>query len=347
MTMNRISSIIVLVIFSLPIFLFTNAGDEDAIAKKKAADDYRKNIVATDITNAEQLGWTGNVNRCKPGKLSHDTYVKMVARINYFRRLAGVNDNMVLDSSWNKYAQAAALIMFANNTLNHNPNSGMKCFTEEGKTGASTSNLSLFTGVSIQALIKSEIEDGGVSNKDCGHRRWLLYSKAYKFGFGATAESYAVRDFASSEEKDTSSFHGKTPEYFGYPFKGFVPFQVVYPKWSFAIPGKLIDFTTTTVVVTAGDKAIPNTVISRGKANYGDPTIVWSINGMKEDFDYQSLDASRTFYHYYDMSEKRKSFESLGLFNKKVTVKISNVKVDGKLQSYTYSFTIFNPEEFN
>jgi len=215
-------------LLAFPVLFFTGAADEDAIAKKKAADDYRTNIVATEISSPDQLGWTGKEKLCKPGKVSHETYVKMLARINYFRRLAGVNDQVVLDSAWNKYAQAAALIMFANQRLNHNPDASMKCFSSDGKIGASTSNLSLFQGKAIQAMICDEVEDGGQSNKDCGHRRWILNSKACKFGFGATPESYAVRDFATNEEKDTSSFHGKVPEYFGYPFKGFVPFQVVY-----------------------------------------------------------------------------------------------------------------------
>jgi hypothetical protein len=147
---------------------------------------------------------------------------------------------------------------------------------------------------------------------------------------------YAVRAFASNEEedKDTSSFHGITPEYFGYPFHGFVPCQVVYPKWSFAIPGGA-DFALAVVEVKAGDKIIPCSIISRGKVNYGDPTLIWVVKGIKEDYE----------YNYYDMSEKKKGFDGLGLLNKKITVNISNVKVGGKVKKYSYSFTIFDPDE--
>ncbi len=343
--MKRFFSVFPFLFLVFPIFLFLNAADEDAIAKKKASDDYRTNIIGTQISTPEELGWTGNEKKCRAGKDSHETYVKIIARINYYRRLAGVNDNMVLDSSWNKYAQAAALIMYANQQLNHHPDASMKCFSEDGKIGASTSNLSLFHGVSMEAIIRDEIEDGGESNKDCGHRRWLLFSKAYKFGFGATPESYAVRDFATEEEKDTSSFHGKVPEYFGYPFKGFVPFQVVYPKWSFAITGTA-DFTNASVVAIAGDKPLVCSIISRGKANYGDPTLIWNVNGIKEEFYYMALVKEGNYYQYYSMDEKRKAFVSLGLLNKKITVKISNVKVEGKMKSYSYSFTIIDPDEW-
>ena len=149
--------------------------------------------------------------------------------------------------------------------------------------------------------------------------------------------SYAVRDFATNDElkNDTSSFHGIVPEYFAYPFKGFVPYQVVFCKWSFAIPAGA-DYKLATVEVKAGDKTLNCSVVSRGTANYGDPTFIWFINGLKQDFD----------YHYYDMSEKRTAFVNLGLLNKKVTVKISNVKVEGKVKSYSYSFTIIDPDEW-
>jgi hypothetical protein len=327
-------------LFFLPaLFLFTNAGDEDAIAKKKAADDYKTNYVATEISSPDQFGWTGKTNTCKAGKLSHDAYVKILARINYFRRLAGVDDHIVLDSQWCKLAQSAALIMYANNTLNHDPDASMKCFSEDGKLGASTSNLSTIIENSIKEVIADEIQDGSTSNNFCGHRRWLLNSEAYKMGIGATPGAYAVRVFMPYEEsgKDTSSFHGKQPEYFGYPFHGYIPYQVVYPKWSFAITNGTPDYKSATVAVTAGDVPLACTIVNRDHFGYGDPTLVWTIKGLKEDFD----------YNYYDMSEKKTGFATMGLINKKITVKISNVKVNGVAKNYSYSFTIFDPNEVN
>ncbi|CAN5437880.1 hypothetical protein BH09BAC5_BH09BAC5_21370 [soil metagenome] len=338
------NSLLFCLLITFPVFLFIGSIKDDVLEKKKATDDYRKNLVATQISTPEELGWTGKEKSCKPGKLSHEMYVKAIARINYFRRLAGVNDNMVLDSSWNKYAQAAALIMFANNKLNHHPTSEMKCYTKDGEIGASTSNLSLVTDLSIQALIRDQIEDGGSTNNACGHRSWLLNSRAFKFGFGATPGSYAVRDFATSEEKDTSTFHGNVPEYFGYPFKGFVPFQVVYGKWSFSVT-KEADFSSAVVEVKSGDKKVNCAIVSRGKKNYGDMTLVWTISGIKDEFYYSALDNEGNKYIYYNMNVKKKSFEELGLLNQKITVKISNVKVDGKMKSYTYFFTIFDPDE--
>lgn len=329
--------------FLIPIFflptlsLFTFSADEEAIAKKKAADDYKTSYVATEISSPDQLGWTGNIKNCKPGKLSHDAYLKMLTRINYFRRLAGVDDHVVLDSQWCKLAQSAALIMYANNTLDHNPSSSMKCYSEDGKLGAQTSNLSTIVENSIKFLIADEMQDGGQYNTFCGHRRWLLKANTTKMGIGATPGSYGIRTFETYEEseKDTSTFHGKVPEYFGYPFHGYIPYQVVYPRWSFAITNGTPDYKTATVVVTSGDVTFPCTIVNRDHFGYGDPTLVWEMKGLKEDFD----------YNYYDMSEKKNGFAVMKLLNKKITVKISNVKVDGVTKNYSYSFMIFDPME--
>lgn len=321
----------------LPFFLFTGTADEETALKKKAAEDFRTNFSETEMTSPDQLGWTGKKGVCKPGKISGESYTKLLKRINYFRRLAGVHDDVYLDSTWCKYAQAAALIMYSNDELTHDPGAGMKCFSKDGKLGAQTSNLSSMTPESFKLLIADEIEDGGSSNAESGHRRWLLYSNALRMGVGVTPGAYAVRVLAPYEEKqkDTAAYHGAVPEYFAYPFRGYVPYQLVYPKWTFAVPGGA-DFAVAKVEATAGDKPLSCSVIGRSKLPFGDPTLVWTVKGIKEDFG----------YNYYDMATKKQEFEKLGLMNKKITVKISNVKVDGKMKSYSYSFSIFDPADY-
>lgn len=332
---NPLRLLLIFLIASTAI-LFTGAVEDETALKKKAAEAYRNNFLATEISSPDQLGWTGKSGSCKPGKISIEAREKLLKRINYFRSLAGVHNTIVLDSLWNQYAQAAAMIMHSNNTLTHDPGPGMKCYSKDGKAGAATSNLSSIVDASIKLLIADEIQDGGTNNKDCGHRRWLLYSKAVKMGVGATPGAYAVRVMQPYEDdqKDTMSFHGTVPEYFGYPFQGYVPYQLIYPKWSFAVPGE-VDFATAKVELIAGDKPLSCTIISRGKVDYGDPTLIWTVRGLKEDFE----------YNYYDMAEKKKAFEQLGLLDKKVTVKISGVKIGGKVKSYSYSFNVFNPDE--
>jgi hypothetical protein len=321
----------------LPLFLFMGTADEEAALKKKAAEDYRKNFQETEIATPEQLAWSGKKGQCRPGKIPGANYTRLLQRINYFRRLAGVHDDITFDSAWCKYAQAAALIMYSNDQLTHNPGPSMKCYSADGKLGAQTSNLSSMTDESMKLMIADEIEDGGAENAETGHRRWLLYSKSAKMGIGVTPGAYAVRVMRLYDEKtnDTATYHGAVPGYFAYPFRGYVPYQVVYPKWSFAVPGGA-DFSSAKVEATAGEKPLSCMIIARGKIPYGDPTLVWTVKGLKVDFD----------YNYYDMATKKAEFEKRGLLDKKITVKISNVKVDGKVKSYSYSFTIFDPAQY-
>ncbi|MBI3512241.1 MAG: CAP domain-containing protein [Bacteroidetes bacterium] len=322
------------IVFTLADFSFI---DNDAALRKQAADDYKKNIAETQFTSTDQLHWTGNIQGCKPGRVPGEVYRKLLMRINYFRRLAGIHDDIVLDSNWNHYAQAAAFIMYANDELNHDPGPGMKCYSDDGKIGANTSNLSTTVGKGIEILINDEIQDGSTSNNDCGHRRWLLNSEAVKMGIGITDGTYATKVFSADDgnDHDTATYRGKVPEYFAYPFNGYVPYEVVFPKWSFSMPGGA-DFRSAAVAVTAGDEHVACVIVCRSTAaQYGDPTLVWNINKLREDFD----------YNYYDMPTKKKAFSDLGLLDKKITVTISNVKVNGKYKSYSYSFTIFDPEK--
>ncbi|MGL4598980.1 MAG: hypothetical protein ACRCYO_15790, partial [Bacteroidia bacterium] len=129
------------------------------------------------------------------------------------------------------------------------------------------------------------------------------------------------------------------PEYYAYPFKGYVPFQLVYRRWTFSIPkqeGKEIDFKAARVTVKSGNDPVGCIIESRDD-NMGDPGIVWAINGLKEDFDYA----------YNDMPTKKAAFSKKGLLDKTITVTVSNVKVDGQVKEYTYSFILFDPNETN
>jgi len=74
------------------------------------------------------------------------------------------------------------------------------------------------------------------------------------------------------------------PEFIAWPPKGFVPRQVAYDRWSFAIPAKrntFTDFSKSKVSVKHNGIELPNEIIYRGNSRQGtDPTLVFEI----EDF---------------------------------------------------------------
>ena len=76
-----------------------------------------KDINGKDIT---PFVWNGRVGGCNQGTIDSEIQNKVVDRINYFRRNAGVPE-VLFDEATNEYCQKAALMMTANNALSHEP----------------------------------------------------------------------------------------------------------------------------------------------------------------------------------------------------------------------------------
>ena len=217
-------------------------------------------------------GWTGSVASCTPGTLSSDYLNATLARVNYFRAMAGV-PNVTLDPTKDAGAQAAALIMAAEGAVNHFPPSTWPCWTQTGSNYA-VSNLDLNSG-GISG-VEDFMDDFGVPS--VGHRDALLYEGTGSMGFG---EVPAVGDDASALYWEGLSQPATERDGFvAWPPKGFVPYQVVYPDWSFALPGG--DFTNATVTMTHNSTNVPVTVNYRSTASQEgqqpDPNIVWTLN---------------------------------------------------------------------
>jgi hypothetical protein len=87
------------------------------------------------------MNWSGNITNCTPGTNSV-TYLQAVARrVNYFRAMAGIPSSITFSNEFSRKAQLAALMMSANNTLDHFPPVTWKCYTSDGYDAAGNSNL--------------------------------------------------------------------------------------------------------------------------------------------------------------------------------------------------------------
>ncbi|WP_308873424.1 CAP domain-containing protein [Thiothrix subterranea] len=128
------------------------------------------------------IGWTGNHAGCVAGTTSSDFKNSVLARINYFRAMAGVPANITLDSTYSAKAQQAALMMSANNTLSHEPPSSWNCYTADGRAAAESSNISL--GHNGWDAVGGQMRDNGSNNTAVGHRRWLLLPQTQRMGAG-------------------------------------------------------------------------------------------------------------------------------------------------------------------
>lgn len=292
--------------FALVSQLFLTASIRAQCPREALYQLYQKEYEGSKTLNAQDWGWTGNTASCVPGVIAPGAYDKTLLRINFFRKLVGLPGNVTWDNALHTKCQEAALMMHATSQLNHFPDSAVfKCWTAPGKEAAGKSNLGLgFFGTSA---IDGYIRDDGGNNSAVGHRRWILFSRAGKFGFGATTSANALWVIGN---------HVAAPanlDYVAYPAPGVFPLPLTYPRWSFSKPGA--DFSKTAVTVKdAAGKAL---VVTQAAVNnaYGDRTIVWTLPG----------DAYKTF-----VTDQDYTFQ----------VRLDSVKVGAEFKVYEYEVNL-------
>lgn len=278
--------------------------------------DYYQNFIGSSVSDS-QLNWTGNLAGCVRGSISQLAQDRTLQRINYYRRMVGLPENMTFDPSRNTDTQAAALIMGANDSLYHFPPSTLLCYTTQGYNGASNSNLGL--GFHSSQAVKQYMDDIGIGNEEAGHRRQILYSRAASFGHGSARTANSVIGFADALWIGNP---GVTPAYLpqftAFPPAGYVPRNLIPPRWSFSIPGANFSSALVTVRNELGTLL---TLTNQPTVNgYGDNTLVWDLNNAATDLAW-SGSADKTF-----------------------RVTVSGVVRNGVTQSpYSYTVVAINP----
>jgi uncharacterized protein YkwD len=255
-------------------------------------------------------GWTGSHANCNAGETSPAFREAVQLRINYFRSMAGVPATVQLSDEYNRKAQQAALMMSVNGQLSHNPPPSWLCYTTEGAQAAGSSNL--FLGVYGPSAITGYIEDPGSGNYFVGHRRWILYPQTLHMGTGDIPNTGGYWSANSLWVFDDNMWNPRPQtrqEYVAWPPRGYVPYQVVFPRWSFAYADA--DFSGAAVTMSSGGQVIPVAIQPIGNG-YGENTFVWvpdlsfggpppadiaydvtvtgvKVNGIQKDFTYQVI----------------------------------------------------------
>ena len=264
-------------------------------------------------------GWTGSRASCSAGTTSQAFRDAVVARINFFRAMAGVPDEVTLSATYNAKAQQAALMMSANSQLSHSPPATWTCYSADGATAAGSSNLAL--GNYGWGAINAYMKDSGSNNTAAGHRRWILYPQTQNMGTGDIPPDggWAANALWVFDGRYGTARPPTRDTFVAWPPPGFVPYQVVYPRWSFSYPSA--NFSQASVTMTQGQQAVP--VSLEAVANgYGENTLVWIPNGMSASGSWPQPSAD-TIY----------------------TVTISNVIVSGVPRSFTYDVVVMDPAQ--
>lgn len=272
--------------------------------RELAIDMYNKYFLASAVSDPE---WTGAVAGCDAGTVPQPIQDKVLMRVMYYRLMCGLNTEITMDTSWNRKCQEGALMSRANNSLSHNPPATWNCYTADGAEACAKSNLSL--GNHTVNAVMSQMRDAGVNNKPVGHRRWILYPRLQKIGHGSTSSSQALWVLGAFAPQHPTG----TPEFVSWPPKGYVPGAVVYDRWSLSV--FMGQFSDATVTMSGPDgENITLEVVHTG-GSYGDPTIVWEPQGI-------------SLNHPSD---------------RKYTVKVDGVTVQGVPKTYEYEVIIIQP----
>jgi uncharacterized protein YkwD len=291
--------------------------------KKEAYNLYQAQYYNTRIN---QIPWNGSVSSCDPGKLPENILRKAETRINYFRKVTGLNP-IKLSGEFNDKAQHAALLMTANGQISHNPSSSWKCYTEKGYEGAMNSNLGIADFENFQEIsfITGFMLDYGAINHSIGHRKWLLNSRTETMGYGATGKHEIIYVTGVRTEAFTDG-----PEYIAYPPAGYFPYSLIFEKWSFAIPnGKKVSYKKTKVeMLDSHGNELSTKILSMEDPWYFDPAIVWQAEDL---------------FSQDEIKYVKNSLPERGFMDKAITVRISQVTIDEKKRDFEYQVIPFDP----
>ncbi len=308
------------VLLTAPVLPAQQAAFFDITNRANVATFYNASLVPT---RGLPSGWTGTVTPANPGTTLDSYKAAIAARVNWFRTMAGVPATIVLDPTYTSKDQQAALMMSANNLLDHGPSSSWRDYTADGAEAAGKSNLCGYSGAWTDiGCIELYMQDGGDENEAASHRRWILYPQTQRMGTGDVPPTGIQYMGANALWVIDDNVFGPRPAtrdgFVAWPPAGYVPYQLVYPRWSFSYPNA--DFSTATVTMVRNGANVPLSVRPFA-SGYGENTLVWIPD---------NLNPSAMFRPVAPAADTP------------ITVTVSGIR-GAPQSSYTYVVTVFDP----
>jgi hypothetical protein len=215
-------------LFAFSVLATAGCGDDasplpapDTTTDSAAADPRsRDNVCArwnTDRADRREGRWSGGSTvSCNAGTLDEVGLDNTLRQVNLFRWLADLPP-VTLDPDKNAAAQACALVMDANNDIEHDVPRTWRCYSALGAEAAQLSNLATTPAVFAVDLY---MDDEGIAN--LGHRRWILNNDLGPIGVGSTSDYSCMHLLGGS---------GSAPNrWVAWPSPGFVPLGAIHQK---------------------------------------------------------------------------------------------------------------------
>ncbi len=266
--------------------------DLEKRSQNEVCTRFKERLPKQDLSKAV---WTGDISKCELGVWTDRkaTMQDVLRYLNAMRWMVGAAPNVVEDADSYGNVQSCAVVMVANNKLNHEPPNNFKCMDKLGaqaKLGAGSSNLSSGVNqknefVSPSLSIWQWMQDGG-GNVDVGHRRWILNQPLKNFAFGWAEGPWNNTMYPDYNENvgcgrvfDTSGITSRS--WTAFPNPGPTPIEfalldlpAIEQRWSFHSSQINLNGASVSVTNTANDTAMAITV-SKPVDGYGEPAIAW------------------------------------------------------------------------
>jgi hypothetical protein len=221
-----------------------NTGAGDAVCERWNAD--RAGLM--------EGGWSGSVQSCNAGDTlppGRENALKLVNLYRFLGDLPAVTNDGGMDSN----AQACALMMHANNQLNHFPPQSWACYSSAGASGAGTSNIASTPGVTGVDLYMA---DPG-NETTMGHRRWLMSNSLGPIGLGSTSSYSCLTVIGGSGNAGAPWMAFPTPGYF--PHEALTASFVSVDQTGWTIQSDAVDLSGAQVTITDNGSNVPVQVV--------------------------------------------------------------------------------------
>ncbi len=238
--------------------------------------------------------WTGSASACEAGQWHAPGPDNTLRQVNLYRWMAGL-PAVELSAAKSVSAQACALIMHANQDLEHDVPAGWDCQSQAGRQAAKLSNLATTAGVQAVDLY---MIDGGVPN--LGHRRWVLSNTLGPIGAGSTSQYSCLH--VINGQGDARARWTAWPPPGDFPRAAVKPFSwdsLDSAGWS--IQSDSLNLRGAAVTITSDGQALPVTVsqvdpgygsafgvriVPQGWTSQVGETYHVAVRGLVEDLDY-------------------------------------------------------------
>ncbi len=278
-------------------------------------------------TSLVEANWNGS-DPCTAGDSSNDFKLATLARINYFRAMAGVDANTTLDNTLDTDAQNLAMEV---------ANPGADCSSNSTVAITEDTSLAFITskGVSGANAVTSLMDDFGVGNEDMLTRMFVLEPSTTEVGTGNIDNSVGA-SILWAATPTTFSANSLRDGFVSWPSPNYVPANLIFDRWSFLHP--TIDLSVASITVTMKDAANGDANIPLQIKHRENGLISWVPELPKNPDDLIGNESTDWVVTIQDSGQDLIPPYHVKAFNPSAFVPVTGELAPGVNQNFTYAF---------